>query len=247
MSDSPASIRRRFDELVPWYVTGEINPDDRAWMERYLAENPDAEVAVGWHEGLGAAVDAHYSKLPESVGWAGLAQRLEADRAVKRTASPSQVAPAATQGTAQQPRTPNQRATPGFIDQMSSWFGELFARPAYALAAALIIGQTAVIGYLMSRDVIDPPEYGTVRGAPASIVPALEVRFRQSATEQELRALLSQAGARIVDGPDQLGDYVVVPRSASLDELRDALKQSDLVTSLRSFEWKPASKADAKQ
>jgi hypothetical protein len=85
-----------------------------------------------------------------------------------------------------------------------------------------------------------------VRGAPASIVPALEVRFRQSATEQELRALLSQAGARIVDGPDQLGDYVVVPRSATLDELREALKQSDLVTSLRPLDWKPAAKEEVK-
>lgn len=249
MSDSPASIRHRFDELVPWYVTGEIAPDDRAWMERYLAEHPDAGAALNWHEGLGAAVDAHYAKLPASVGWAGLAQRLEADREAKRTASPSRSAPAETAATpdrAAQHRGPQRTTTPTLADRLSNWFGELFTRPAYALAAALIVGQTAVIGYLMSRDVIEPPEHSTVRGAPASIVPALEVRFRQSATEQELRALLSQAGARIVDGPDQLGDYVVVPRSASLDELRDALKQSDLVTSLRSFEWKPANKPDTK-
>lgn len=237
MSDTPASVRRRFDELVPWYVTGEIAADDRAWMERYLAENPDAEVALGWHQGLGAAVDAHYSKLPESVGWAGLAQRLEADRASPRAA-------AASTATTREPRP--EIASPGLVQQLRDWLGGLLTRPAYAFAAALIVGQTAVIGYLVSRDELARPEHSTVRGAPASIVPALEVRFRQSATEQELRALLSQAGARIVDGPDQLGDYVVVPRSATLDELRDALKQSDLVTSLRPLEWKPAGKDDVK-
>ncbi len=237
MSDTPASVRRRFDELVPWYVTGEIAADDRAWMERYLAENPDAEVALGWHEGLGATVDAHYSNLPESVGWAGLAQRLEADRAAKR--STAEVAPTSTRERALP-------VSPGIIERATQWLGELFTRPAYALAAALIVGQAAVIGYLVSNDELAQQEHSTTRGAPASIVPALEVRFRQSATEQELRALLSQAGARIVDGPDQLGDYVVVPRSATLDELRDALKQSDLVTSLRPFEWKPSNKDEVK-
>lgn len=243
MSDSPASVRRRFDELVPWYVTGEIAADDRAWMERYLAENPDAELALGWHEGLGAAVDAHYSQLPESVGWAGLAQRLEAERATARAHGSN--TSAARAGAAARGVSP--QASPGMAERLSNWFAELFARPAYALAAALIVGQSAVIGYMMSRDALEGPEHSTVRGgAPATIVPALEVRFRQSATEQELRTLLSQAGARIVDGPDQLGDYVVVPRAATLDELRDALKQSDLVTSLRAFEWKPALKDESK-
>lgn len=249
MSDTPASIRRRFDELVPWYVTGEIAPDDRAWMERYLAEHPDAGAALNWHEGLGAAVDAHYSRLPESVGWAGLAQRLDAERAAKRAQAPDTHAAAVR--TAESARTAAARTTtgpgsPGLIERLSGWLGELFVRPAYALAAALIVGQTAAIGYLMSRDALERPEHSTVRGASATIVPALEVRFRQSATEQELRALLSQAGARIVDGPDQLGDYVLVPRAATLDELRDTLKQSDLVTSLRPFEWKPTTKDDAK-
>ena len=32
----------RFNELLPWYVNGTLPDADRAWVEQYLAENPQA-------------------------------------------------------------------------------------------------------------------------------------------------------------------------------------------------------------
>lgn len=209
--DPGASDRRRFEELVPWYVTGEITPADRAWVEGYLADHPDAKAAVAWHRSLAGAVDAQLSALPEDAGWQGLAARLKAETAA-----------------AAMPRR-------GILDRLTTWLTELVAHPGYALAAALIAAQSVMIGTLLLQQ-SDQPDYGQVRGGAADREILLQVRFQQQATERELRMLLNETGARIVDGPDQLGDYLVAARTGSLEELRAALAQSALVMRVEPFE-----------
>jgi anti-sigma factor RsiW len=222
MSDTQAITRRQFDELVPWYVTGELPAPERAQVERYLAQHPEANAELAWHRSMASAVDRHYSRLPESAGWSGLEQRLRADRIARAAA----------------PRT--------WSERLFDWLGGAALRPASALAALAIVGQAAVIGMLVWNQQTAVPEHSIVRGAPSAAEKALQVRFRQSAAEQELRALLSSVGARIVDGPDQLGDYVLLPKAGSVQALHDALKQSELVVNLEWHEWKPAERGAAK-
>ena len=42
----------RFDELLPWYVNGTLSDEDRAWVERHLAEHPDARAELDWYQSL---------------------------------------------------------------------------------------------------------------------------------------------------------------------------------------------------
>ena len=96
-----------------------------------------------------------------------------------------------------------------------------------------------VIGALMQGGaVVDVEPTRSVASVPARDV--LQVRFRQSTAERELRGLLYATGARIVDGPDQLGDYLIEPRGGSLATLQAELERSESVQSVRVLKaWKP--------
>ncbi len=207
----PQSARRRFEELVPWYVTGELTPSDRSWVDHYLANHPEAKVALAWHRSLASAVDEQLSALPDGVGWNGLAARLKQESAAKAV------------------------SRSGILDRLTVWLTGLAAHPGYALAAALIAAQAVVIGTLLQQGA-EQPEYGQIRGGAEPREMLLQVRFQQQAIERDLRMLLNEAGARIVDGPDQLGDYLVTARAGSLDAVRAALAQSALVVRVEPFE-----------
>ncbi|MFM9883122.1 MAG: hypothetical protein ACKVQT_08855 [Burkholderiales bacterium] len=211
--DPNQPARRRFDELVPWYVTGELTRPDRDWVDRYLADHPEAHDELAWHRSLAGAVDEELRALPEGAGWQGLAARLKQEAAAKP------------------------RAT--LLDRLTGWLAGLIAHPGYALAAALIAAQAVVIGTLLQQRA-DPPEFGQMRGGAQDSEVLLQVRFQQQATERDLRMLLNESGARIVDGPDQLGDYLIASRSGLLDELRVALAQSTLVVRVEHYERKGA-------
>ena len=213
--DHKQPARRRFDELVPWYVTDALTLADRDWVDRYLAEHPEGHDELAWHRSLAGAVDEELRSLPEDAGWQGLAARLKQEAAAKSGA-----------------RRP-------LLDRLTGWLASLVAHPGYALAAALIAAQAVVIGTLLQQR-SDAPEFGEIRGGAQKIEVLLQVRFQQQATERDLRMLLNESGARIVDGPDQLGDYLIAPRSGLLDELRMALAQSTLVVRVEPYERKGA-------
>lgn len=220
MTTSTDNPRKHFEELVPFYLTGRIAQADRVWVQRYLESHPEAQAELDWHSDLMTQVvnqaEARAMQAPEMVGWA----RVEAElRATRQSAS---VKP----------------STMSVADRINAWFGWLSARPLAPVAAALIVVQGAVIGTLLQREPIDGPE-PTRSTSTVAARDVLQVRFKQAATEPELRALLYGAGARIVDGPDQLGDYVVEPRRGSLAVLQGELARSELVQSLAVLKsWK---------
>jgi hypothetical protein len=215
MTSSTDNPRKHFDELVPFYLTGRIAQSDREWVDRYLATHPEAQAELDWHRDLMTEVvgkaEARAMQAPEMVGWA----RVESELRLARKVAPT-----------------------SFVDRLNGWLGWLSSKPVAAMAAALIVVQGAMIGTLLNRapaDVTEPIR--TMSTAAARDV--LQVRFKQAATEHELRTLLYGAGARIVDGPDQLGDYVVEPRRGALAALQAELGRSELVQSVSPLKaWK---------
>ncbi len=208
MNHSTDNPRKHFDELVPFYVTGSISPTDRAWAEQYLAANPEAWAELDWHRDLMKEVvgqaGARALQAPEMVGWA----RVEAQLRAQRKAKPVP-----------------------WADRISAWFGSVVAQPLVPVAALVIVVQGALIGTLVQRAPADDMEPS--RSASAVLArDVLQVRFKQATTERDLRALLYGVGARIVDGPDQLGDYVLEPRRGALAALQDELARSELVQSV---------------
>src|SRR5262245_62093995 len=78
MSDTPLtdSEREEIEMLLPWYVTGKLDPSDHAKVEAYLAAHPDVArqldlVRAERHETVAAN---------EALGWpsAGATERLMA-------------------------------------------------------------------------------------------------------------------------------------------------------------------------
>lgn len=215
MKPSTDNTRKHFDELLPFYVTGHISQTDREWAEQYLANHPEAWAELDWHRDLMREVvgkaEARAMQAPEMVGWA----RVESQLRAARQAAPVRIG-----------------------ERLTAWFSALAARPLAPVAALVIMVQGAVIGTLMQREPADGVE--PTRSASAAVArDVLQVRFKQTTAERDLRALLYGAGARIVDGPDQLGDYVLEPRRGALAALQAELERSELVQSVTLLKaWK---------
>ena len=78
------------------------------------------------------------------------------------------------------------------------------AMPAFAaLASLLILVQAGGLVWLAQR----PVDGTAMRGVGAVVCPAVLIRLRPQATMGELTRVLSQAQARVVDGPDGAGNY----------------------------------------
>lgn len=199
--------RTRLEHLMPWYVNGTIGEGDRRWVEQMVREHPDARSLLTFDDCL-RKVDGDI-RVPADDGLDDLMRRVRADKAAR----------AQTEGE-------------------ESWWARLLAslgpRPAYGFAAALILVQGAVIASLLLRDT--GVEYAETRSAapPSSAAaPMLQVTFKPDATERAMRLLLINLGGRMVDGPSQLGDYVIAVPAERIETARQALEESGIVDAVR--------------
>jgi anti-sigma factor RsiW len=90
-------------------------------------------------------------------------------------------------------------------------------RPALAAAAVVIVAQGALLATFWPREpAITPLGAAKLDGAVA------QVQFQPAATEAQIRALLQQAGATLIDGPGAIGVYRVrlIQPDAALAQLR---------------------------
>jgi hypothetical protein len=197
---SPAD-KRRFDELVPFYVSGALDAAERAWVEAYLAREPGARAELAWHQALAGAIEERVASVPEDVGLAGLQARLAAER---RGARPGRV-----------------------LAALERLLPRPAVYPAFAGAAAIVLAQAVAIALLVGRDA---PEFAETRAmGEAQPRVYLQVNFKPEATEREIRLALIRAGGRIVHGPGQLGDYYVAVPGERLDAARRELEASGAV------------------
>jgi hypothetical protein len=58
----------RFAELLPWYVNGSIDATDRAWVDRYLSEHPDARAELSWDQSLQTRIRESVPAVPATIG-----------------------------------------------------------------------------------------------------------------------------------------------------------------------------------
>jgi anti-sigma factor RsiW len=107
-------------ELLAWYASGTLAPEERARVERLLAESPAARAELEWLRALKRDLPATLAIPAGDLGRARLMQRIAVERA-----GPNVVA---------LPRRP----------ERSRWFAA-----AFALAASMLLAQAAVIGFLV--------------------------------------------------------------------------------------------------
>jgi anti-sigma factor RsiW len=111
-----------------------------------------------------------------------------------------------------------------------AWLTGPALQPAAALATLLIVAQGAMIAMLVH----ERPDTTVVRSAASGArTTFLVVAFDPQASEAAIRALLLQAGATIVDGPKQLGEYRLAVGANRAQFARSLLEQSKIVEYVR--------------
>ncbi|HHI82076.1 MAG TPA: hypothetical protein ENJ99_02885 [Rhizobiales bacterium] len=198
--------------LLPWYVTGKLSDKDRARVDAWLKEHPDAagrldDIRLEMDETIAVNQDI---RAPAPGGLDRLMTRLD-----------SEFGPAPDI----EKRNWWQKLAGSLSDAM-----QIPVMRHAAIAAALIIAiQAASIAALVHRPA-GPANYETASG-PADTAgesgSVLLVKFASQATAARISALLEETGGTIIKGPAGGGIYLI------RFEKRKPAAEKKLIASLR--------------
>ncbi len=192
----------RFQELLPFYVNGTLQGEEREWMERELAQHADARAELEAVRALQARVADSLPEVPDTIGLDKVMARIRAD----------------------QPRLLDRLAA------WLGFSGGL--RPATAFAGLAIIAVQAGVIVSLVAGGRDEDAGAGLRASKASAVhegPLLKVNFAPDAKEAEIRHLLVSVQGRLAGGPGQLGDYYIAVPAGREAALAEEVRRSPIV------------------
>lgn len=73
-------MNERFEELLPWYANGSLGAEDRAWVESYLEQHPEARGELDWYRSLQRRVQENAPAVPATIGLARTMRLIQGDR-----------------------------------------------------------------------------------------------------------------------------------------------------------------------
>ena len=215
----------RFDELLPFYVNGTLDEADRAWVEAYLREHPQAAAELDGCRTLQQRIRADVPPVSSEVGM---------ERALARIRR---------EGPA--PQLPRRAAQPSLLQRLGDWVATLVPqpvlKPAFAAALAVVAVQGVVIVQMAGEH---DDEASMIRSAPPTVVaeqgPYLKVNFKGEARESDIRLLLVEVNGSLAAGPGQLGDYYLRIPAAQADAAAARLRTSTIVDAVAVVDALPA-------
>ncbi len=175
---------REVQLLLPWFVTGQLTPDEQAQVEAHLVACPDCKADLALDRGL--AVEVANLPMGIELGWASMLRRLE--------------------GAPESPRI----AVRSWWRKLGGRLGGMLRISAPWLGWVM----AAQLGLFLLAGVLSPPaqqpaRYHTLGAAPATVAGNVVVIFRPDTTDGAIRQMLKADDARIVDGPTAAGAYVL--------------------------------------
>jgi anti-sigma factor RsiW len=180
--------REEIEMLLPWYVTGRLDPQDVARVEAFLAEHPEQR----------RQLDLIRDEQAETI-------RL--NEAIPAPSAPSVDVLLARVGDASSRR----QASPNLLARVARWWALRAGGMSWAAAAAagLVLIQAAVIALLLVRQ--DGGAFQTASGPAGFVTPGsfAIVRFADTATADEIIATLTGLDMTIADGPKAGGLFSV--------------------------------------
>lgn len=201
-----------FEEQLAWYANGTLGDAERAEMDAWLAEHPEARqhlAEVEFMQGTVAEVAADEPQLDPN-GFDQLMAQIDAEELEVVETS---VAPESAEEI--EPVWTGQPEKPGFVQQLREWFEQTFQwslTPAFARVA--VVAQFALVAVLGTALYLPQEEAGYEvlsgeTGAATAIEGAVlvDLGFNQSMTLAQLQVLLRNHQASIVSGPNTLGIY----------------------------------------
>lgn len=184
---------RSTQELLPWYVTGKLDAEDRAKVDTHLAGCAACRDELAAEHTLAALV----ADVPIAAdnGWDELRRSLSSTSELPR-------------------RSRQQRTFGGRQFALPGKFGWLIAGQAAVamLAVAALLSPGGLVPYGAPVNVPDADRQATYRtlGSPDDKrVGNAIVIFRPDASEAAIRQMLNDGHARLVDGPTEAGAYVL--------------------------------------
>jgi len=169
----------RFAELLPWYVNGSIGAADRAWVDSYLTDHPDARAELAWYQSLQKRIQETVPAVPSTIGLAKAMNLIRGDRP-----------------------TLAERISAFFGDFA------LRPAVTFALLGIVIV-QGGVVANLMGRSNDDEIAMRAMHAQTVEEGPLVKVNFAPDARESDIRLLLVSVQGTLAGGPGQLGDYYV--------------------------------------
>ena len=167
------------DALLPWFVNGTLDADEAEFVQRHLDECTRCQHEAEWLRGLQAACVACASAPNASTAVSKLRRHLEA------------------------PSGDRSRATrPPHGGRARPWSQWVIAAQLVVIAALGTVLVTGDGGLAIYRTLGDT-------NATSSATGALVVVFAPDTPESELRRILRQADARVVDGPTKTNAYIL--------------------------------------
>jgi anti-sigma factor RsiW len=203
---------KNFDDWIPWYVNGTLNAADREAMERYLAANATARDEVALFEKTAHEMRQSAQRIPNDIGLANTLARIRREKQDNANVTAF-----------------SERKTTVSSFSWRSWMAGNWMKPALVAALTVIGIQSALL--LRMSPVMRGESPSTDTRTVTTNASLLRVRFSPSATEAEVRVLLSSVSARMYDGPAEDGSYLL--QVADRDAIRalEALRASRAVSS----------------
>jgi len=178
-------MKERFEELLPWYANGSLGADDRAWVDAYIEQHPEARSELEWYQSLQARVQENVPPVPATIGLARTMRLIQGDRP-----------------------TLAERFSAFFGNLGMRPSYALGALAVIAVQGGLIV---ALLGD--ARDSAD--EIRALNSVRVEEGPMLKVSFAPDAKESDIRMLMVRIHAELAGGPGQLGDYYLRVPSGS--------------------------------
>lgn len=169
----------RFAELLPWYVNGSIDAADRAWVDNYLVDHPDARSELAWYESLQTRIRDSIPAVPATLG---LAHAMKLIRGAQPTLAER-------------------------IGNFFGSFAMRPAMALGLLA--IVVVQGGVIVNMMRAADEDAVQMRALHASDVTEGPLVKVNFSPDAKESDIRLLLVSVQGTLAGGPGQLGDYYV--------------------------------------
>ncbi len=191
--------RERFEELLPWYTNGSLGAEERAFVEQYLKQHPEAGAELDWYRSLQQRVQESAPAVPATIGLARAMRLIQGDRPTFA------------------------ERVGAFFGNLG-----LRPGPALA-ALAIVAVQGGVILNLLGSAREDADQIRALRAVRVEEGPMLKISFGPEAKEADIRLLLVQIRGELAGGPGQLGDYYVRVPADSQDKALARVQATPIV------------------
>jgi hypothetical protein len=207
--DKPQDPAHAEMTALTWYLQDKLPEAERRNIAKHLETCSECRADLASLSALAGGLRKAYDSEP---GPSPDVKREVMARIAAESAARSRQKPAV-------PRTEN------LFDQLRAWFAApLVPRWAPAALLVLVAVQAGVLVQRQPGNAVPPPTIGT-RGLPAAPT-RLRVVFNPLAAESQIREVLGQLGAHIVDGPSESGAYLIELRAADPKEISEKLRMA---------------------